>query len=169
MNELWKKFGQILRQLRCIMSLELKLGISRERLTLTLTFFSYVFFSFTFSSALLPPYSRCLLLAFACCRFYSHQFSCISCGAVFSSHWFSFASVLFIGFAKVRLAPFSASFTFVWCAQAYWLSRLNAWFNTLASSLCKRLVILYDSLKIVRNLFLIQIFYQHLDLLYISW
>jgi len=36
------------------------------------------------------------------------------------------------GFARVRLALFSASFTFVWRAQALWLSLLNAWFDTLS-------------------------------------
>jgi len=59
---------------------------------------------------------------------FSLAFICISCGA--TSHWFSFASLLFIGFARVQDAPFWASSTFVWCAQASWWSRLNAWFDT---------------------------------------
>jgi len=32
---------------------------------------------------------------------------------------------VFTSFARVNLAPFSASFTFVWRAQALWLSRLS--------------------------------------------
>jgi len=59
---------------------------------------------------------------------FSLVFICISRGA--TSHWFSFASLLFNGFARIRDAPFWASSTFGWCAQASWWSRLNAWLNT---------------------------------------
>jgi len=77
------------------------------------SFFSYVFFSCTFSSASLPsPLSlRMMLLSFLL------VFICISRGAAFSSHWFSFTSLLFTGFVRVRLALFSASSTFVWCTS----------------------------------------------------
>jgi len=122
------KFGQILRPLeapnRRSMSLEVKIRDFKRDInswvhfSLTLTFFSYFFFSFTFSSQpLLPsPQSRYLLLpTFAWCRF---LFSLVL-----------FESLLFTNFARIHLAPFSASSTFVWYAQVSWLSRLNTWFD----------------------------------------
>jgi len=112
-----------------------------------LTFFSYVVFSPSPSPSCSPPHSRspspspspqpCCLPSASMLSPLSHHvvllllslvFLCISCGAI--SYWFSFASLLFIGFARVQVTPFLASSTFVWYAQASWWSRLNAWFDT---------------------------------------
>ena len=111
------------------------------------------FFSFTFSSTSLPtPHPWCLLLTLVtssppslpslhphclllstfvwyrltsfhlyfawCCFLFSLVFIYI-----FFTPWFSFAYLLFTGFAKFRLNPFSASSMFVWCAQVQCLVR----------------------------------------------
>jgi len=75
------------------MSLELKLVISREILALGYHF-SLVL---TFSSPSPSPHPRLLpssLNLRVVPLLFSLVFICISCGVVFSSHWFSFASLL---------------------------------------------------------------------------
>jgi len=98
-SEFWRKFGKIWSHTTSVgssnrrsMSLKLKLGISREILTL-----GY----------------HLLLLHF------------ILSLAAFSSEpsLLTFSSLLFTGFVKIRLAPFSASFMFVWCVRIECLVR----------------------------------------------
>ena len=109
--------------------------------------YSYILFSFTFSSPLLSrPHPHCLFLAlarcllfstvarylfftltrlllstFVWCRFSSHQFSFAF--HVVPLYLLTFASLLITNFARVCLAPFSASSMFVWCALVECLVR----------------------------------------------